>query len=101
MPPNPRGNRMHWKSAVLRTIDDDVIVDLAASTPSPLSAALIEFYGGATNRIAVQYTAYPLRDVTYELNAISASTDPGRMPQISAGHAGCGRRCGVPRQKLA
>src|SRR5207244_836741 len=39
---NPPGNRVYWKSAVLRNIDDDVletIVDHAASTPSPLSAA--------------------------------------------------------------
>jgi hypothetical protein len=75
---NPPGNRVYWKSAVLRNIDDDVldvIIDHAASTPSPLSAALIEFYGGATNRVAVQDTAYPLRDATYALNAISTWTD--------------------------
>ena len=46
--------------------------------PSPLSAALIEFYGGAINRVGVQDTAYPLRDATYALNAISAWTDPAQ-----------------------
>src|SRR5205823_7922919 len=53
---NPPGNRVYWKSAVLRNIDDDVldtIINHAASTPSPLSAALIEFYGGAAKRVGV------------------------------------------------
>jgi len=78
---NPPGNRVYWKSAVLRNVDDDVldtIIDHAASTPSPLSAALIEFYGGAINRVGVADTAYPLRDVTYALNAVSAWTDPAQ-----------------------
>ena len=73
------GNRVYWKSSILRSIDDDVldtIIDHAAATPSPLSAALIEFYGGAINRVPVDETAYPLRDAMYALNAISMWTDP-------------------------
>jgi len=76
---NPPGNRVYWKSSVLRNIDDDVldaIIEGASGCPSPLSAALIEFYGGAINRVGVQDTAYPLRDATYALNAIAAWTDP-------------------------
>jgi hypothetical protein len=76
---NPPGRRVYWKSAILDRLDDDVldtIVDRAATCPSPLSAALIEFYGGATNRVAVEATAYPLRTATYALNAISMWTDP-------------------------
>jgi hypothetical protein len=75
---NPPGNRVYWKSAILQHIDDDVletIIDKADSCPSPLSAALIEFYGGAINRVGIQATAYPLRDATYALNAVSAWTD--------------------------
>ncbi len=78
---NPPGNRVYWKSTILRSIDDDVldtIIDRAANCPSPLSACLIEFYGGAINRVGAQDTAYPLRDATYALNAISAWTDPGQ-----------------------
>ena len=81
MPLNPPGNRVYWKSAVLRNIDDDVldaIIDARRGDPSPLSAALVEFYGGAINRVGVQDTAYPLRDATYALNAISAWTDPAQ-----------------------
>jgi FAD/FMN-containing dehydrogenase len=78
---NPPGNRVYWKSTILRSIDDDVLDALIAgteSTPSPLSAALIEFYGGAINRVGVSDTAYPLRDATYALNAIAAWTDPAQ-----------------------
>jgi FAD/FMN-containing dehydrogenase len=81
---NPPGNRVYWKSSILRNIDDDVleaIIDAEASRPSPLSAMLIEFYGGAINRVGVQDTAYPLRDATYALNAVSAWTDPTQDSQ--------------------
>src|SRR5262249_16801884 len=76
---NPPGNRVYWKSAVLGKFDDevaDVFIEQGASAPSPLSVGIIEFYGGAINRVAAQDTAYPLRDVTYALNAISMWTDP-------------------------
>jgi hypothetical protein len=45
---------------------------------SPLSAATLEFYGGAINRVAVPDTAYPLRDATYALNAVSTWTGPAQ-----------------------
>jgi FAD binding domain/Berberine and berberine like len=79
-PLNPPGNRIYWKSAVLRDIGDDVldtIVERAAAAPSPLSAAILEFYGGAANRVGAGETAYPLRDAEYSLNAIASWTDPG------------------------
>jgi FAD/FMN-containing dehydrogenase len=78
---NPPGNRVYWKSSILRNLDDDVldtIVHQSASIPSPFSTALLEFYGGATNRVGTQETAYPLRDATYAINAISAWTDPAK-----------------------
>jgi hypothetical protein len=80
-PLNPPGNRVYWKSSILKSTDDDVldaIIDAAASMPSPLSSAILEFYGGATNRVGVEETAYPLRDATYALNAISVWTDPAQ-----------------------
>src|SRR5262249_19584146 len=80
-PLNPPGNRVYWKSAVLRSIDDEVlgaVLDWAATTPSPLSATILEFYGGAANRVAAEDTAYPLRDAVYALNAVAAWTDPGQ-----------------------
>jgi FAD/FMN-containing dehydrogenase len=80
-PLNPPGNRVYWKSSILRNIDDEVLETLISgseSIPSPLTAALIEFYGGAINRVGAQDTAYPLRDATYAVNAISAWTDPAQ-----------------------
>jgi hypothetical protein len=81
---NPPGNRIYWKSSILRDLDDDVldtIVDQSKSIPSPLTVALIEFYGGVINRVGAQDTAYPLRDATYSLNAISSWTDPSQDAQ--------------------
>ena len=78
---NPPGNRVYWKSEVLRNIDDDVletVIDKAAECPSPLSPTLIEFYGGAINRVGVSDTAYPLRDAMYALNAVSYWSDPAQ-----------------------
>jgi hypothetical protein len=80
-PLNPPGNRVYWKSAVLEHLDDDAldtILEHAAATPSPLSAAIIEFYGGAANRVGAQETAYPHRDATFALNAVAAWTDPSQ-----------------------
>jgi FAD/FMN-containing dehydrogenase len=78
---NPPGNRIYWKSSILRDIDDEVldtIVDQSEVIPSPFSVALIEFYGGATNRVGPQDTAYPLRDATYSVNAVAGWTDPAQ-----------------------
>jgi len=75
----PPGNRIYWKSSILRGLDDEVldtILEQSASMPSPLTQAIIEFYGGAINRVGTQDTAYPLRDATYALNAISAWSAP-------------------------
>jgi hypothetical protein len=84
---NPPGNRVYWKSAILRDVDDDTlgtIIAHAESMPSPLSEALIESYGGAANRVGAQDTAYPLRDARYALNAISKWTDPAQdQPNIA------------------
>lgn len=75
---NPPGNRVYWKSSVLRDLSDEVLDTFVAhgAAPSPLTAALIEFYGGAINRVGMEDTAYPLRNATYAVNAISAWTDP-------------------------
>jgi FAD/FMN-containing dehydrogenase len=80
-PLNPPGNRVYWKSAVLGGLGDDAIdamIEHSAAAPSPLSATILEFYGGAANRVGVGETAYPLRDAEYALNAIAMWTDPAQ-----------------------
>ena len=98
---NPPGNRVYWKSAVLQRIDDDVldtIIEHAAAAPSPLSAALIEFYGGAANRVGAQDDGLPAprRRRTPSTPSRRGPTRPRTRP-TSAGRAGCGRRCGPSR----
>jgi FAD/FMN-containing dehydrogenase len=71
---NAAGNRVYWKSAMLPRLSEsvlDVMLDHTARTPSPLSATVIEFYGGAANRIGVEDTAYPHRGVDYALNILT------------------------------
>jgi len=80
-PLQPAGNRVYWKSAVLQQVDDaafEAMLEHTARIPSPLSAAVIEFYGGATNRVPVEATAYPHRRAEYALNAIGIWTDPAQ-----------------------
>jgi FAD/FMN-containing dehydrogenase len=71
---NAAGNRVYWKSAMLPELDEsalDVMLDHAERTPSPLSATVIEFYGGAANRVGIADTAYPHRGVDYSLNILT------------------------------
>jgi hypothetical protein len=75
----PAGNRVYWKSAVLEQLDDrlfDVLIEGAEHIPSPLSAAVIEFYGGAASRVSAHETAFPHRKALYSINPVSIWTDP-------------------------
>ena len=77
---NPPGNRVYWKSAILAT--STTTCSRRSSTEPPLSLAAV----GSPHRVLWrrdqprrrQDTAYPLRDATYALNAISAWTDPAQ-----------------------
>src|ERR1700747_606909 len=49
----PHGNHNYWKSTFLREFSDDAIVDLvedANRATSPLSGAVMEYYGGVASR---------------------------------------------------
>jgi hypothetical protein len=74
----PAGNRVYWKSAVLEHLDDalfEVLIEGTEHIPSPLSAAVIEFYGGAASRVPVHETAFPHRKALYSINPVSIWTD--------------------------
>jgi FAD/FMN-containing dehydrogenase len=78
---NPPGNRVYWKSAFLRELEDAVletVIQQTEATPSPLSATILEFYGGMTNRVSVAATAYPHRAARYAVNVIAMWTDPAQ-----------------------
>jgi FAD/FMN-containing dehydrogenase len=70
----PHGNRYYWKSAFVEDLSDeaiDVIISHAATVPSPYSAVILEYYGGASNKEPAGGTAYPHRGDMFDLVIIS------------------------------
>jgi FAD binding domain-containing protein/berberine-like enzyme len=75
----PSGVRNYWKSSFLRGLPDealDAIVEQAATVPSPLSAVVVEQFGGAMGRIDPQATAFPNRRSEYNFLIVSRWQDP-------------------------
>jgi FAD/FMN-containing dehydrogenase len=75
----PDGTRNYWKSTFVRELSDsaiDVIVDHANRMRSPLSAVVIEFYGGAASRIGASETAFAQRQAQYDIGFMAQWTDP-------------------------
>ena len=75
---NPPGMRVYWRSTFLKDLTDEVIDTVVAhgpEMPSPLSALILEFYGGAVSRVAADATAYPHRSALYLVNMISLWPD--------------------------
>jgi len=65
------GARNYWKSHnFLKVTDDllDTLVAAAGTLPSPHCEIFLAQMGGATNRVPVDATAYPHRDVTFIMN---------------------------------
>lgn len=77
--PFPHGNRFYWKSGFLQDVTDaaiDAIISHSRIVTSPISAILLEFYGGAASRISPTATAFPHRQEEFDLVIISNWTDP-------------------------
>jgi FAD/FMN-containing dehydrogenase len=75
----PSGLQVYWRSDFLSGLGDetvDAIVARHATVASPLSATLIEQFGGAVKRIGREETAFDYRDADYNLVIISRWTDP-------------------------
>jgi FAD/FMN-containing dehydrogenase len=82
-PSFPWGHRNYWKSSFLRELPDaavDAVVTHADRGRSPLSAVVLEYYGGAASRVAPGATAFPHRAATYNLIVLGqwreATEDP-------------------------
>jgi hypothetical protein len=76
----PHGNYNYWKSTFLREFSDDAIIALvehANRAISPLSAVVIEFYGGVASRVGVSETAFAQRQAQYEVGILAQWVDPG------------------------
>ena len=75
----PPGVQNYWKSSFLRGLPDealDAIVDHAGTVPSPLSAVVVEQFGGAMGRVAPEATAFPNRQSEYNFLIVSRWEDP-------------------------
>jgi FAD/FMN-containing dehydrogenase len=65
----PWGRRNYWKSSFLASVTDatiDTIVEHAGRM-SPLSAIVLEYYGGAAGRVPATATAFPHREAALNL----------------------------------
>jgi FAD/FMN-containing dehydrogenase len=75
----PEGHQNYWKSTFLRELSDEaigVLVEHANRATSPLTAVVIEYYGGAASRVGVSETAFAHRDAQYDVGILTQWTDP-------------------------
>jgi FAD/FMN-containing dehydrogenase len=77
----PDGNHNYWKSTLQRELPDDAISAIVEHTNrlnSPLSAVPIEYYGGAAGRVSNEATAFPHRELPWDILFIAQWTDPAQ-----------------------
>jgi FAD binding domain-containing protein/berberine-like enzyme len=75
----PAGNQNYWKSTFLRELSDeaiDLLVEYANRATSPLTAVVIEYYGGVASRVGVSETAFAHREAQYDVGILTQWTDP-------------------------
>jgi FAD/FMN-containing dehydrogenase len=78
-PSFPDGNHNYWKSTLQRELPDDAIaaiVEHANRLLSPLSLVAVECYGGAAGRVSNEATAFPHRNLPWDILFIAQWTDP-------------------------
>jgi hypothetical protein len=74
----PDGTQNYWKSTFLKELSDeaiDVIIAHADRAQSPLSAVVVELYGGAAGRIGQAETAFAQRQAQYNVGITAQWTD--------------------------
>jgi FAD/FMN-containing dehydrogenase len=79
----PDGNQNYWKSTLQKELPDDAItaiVEHGNKMKSPLSFLAIEYYGGAAGRIANDTTAYPHRNLCWDIIFGAQWTKPTETP---------------------
>ena len=75
----PGGLQVHWRSEFAASLPDaliDALVRSFKNVKSPLSAVLIEQFGGAVRRVADGATAFDQRDAAYNLVIVSRWISP-------------------------
>ena len=79
----PDGNQNYWKSTLQKRLPDDAIatiVEHGNRMQSALSFLMLEFYGGAAGRVAKDATAYPHRDLPWDIIFGAQWTDASQTP---------------------
>ncbi|MFW6075554.1 MAG: FAD-binding oxidoreductase [Chloroflexota bacterium] len=79
----PHGLHVYWRSDFLRELDDDLIdtlIDQFDKVTSPLSALVLEQFGGAVRRVPKDATAFVHREGEYNL-AIISRWNPDEEPE--------------------
>jgi FAD/FMN-containing dehydrogenase len=79
----PSGLHVYWRSDFLSGLPDEAIDALCgafSSVTSPLSALLIEQFGGAVSRIPADETAFAHRNALFNMAVIGRWTDPSTAP---------------------
>src|SRR5215470_14297795 len=77
-PSFPDGNQNYWKSTLQRELSDaaiSAIVEHANELHSQLSFVVLEYYGGAAGRISNTATAFPHRNLPWDILFIAQWTD--------------------------
>jgi FAD/FMN-containing dehydrogenase len=75
----PSGLQVHWRSEFAASLPDaaiDALVDTFKDVGSPLSALLIEQFGGAVRRVPSDATAFDQRDAAFNLVIVSRWASP-------------------------
>jgi FAD/FMN-containing dehydrogenase len=75
----PDGTHNYWKSTFLREFGDDavdLVIEHANRMRSPLSAVVVEFYGGAAGRIGQAETAFAQRQAQFDIGFMAQWTNP-------------------------
>jgi Berberine and berberine like len=75
----PDGNQNYWKSTLQRELSADAItaiVEHANRMSSPLSFIVLEHYAGAAGRVPKDATAFPHRDLPWDILFIAQWTEP-------------------------
>jgi hypothetical protein len=78
----PDGNQNYWKSTMQRELSNEAIsaiVEHANSASSPLSFLVLEYYGGAAARVQKDATAFPHRDLPWDILFVAQWTKPEEM----------------------
>jgi berberine-like enzyme len=83
----PDGNHNYWKSSMHRELSDEAIrtvVDQAGMMTSPMSALVVEYYGGAAGRVGNEETAFPHRQAPWDIIAVAQWTAADETPKHRA-----------------